>query len=222
MVRGMSRDRNEEQLNALSKEQQQANALIAQKNSELDALATKLSKYLSPQIYHSIFTGAQTVEVAAQRKKLTIFFSDIADFTATADMLESEELTTLLNQYLTEMSAIALEYGATIGSLDSVEQDPAATTEHEITLSALDPDTTYYYAIGDSTELLVGDDGRHFFITHPVPGTVEPTRIWVLGDSGSWVAGLPFFMVIALASFISLLARHLTQYACIQPPPFFY
>jgi len=34
-----------------------------------------------------------------------------------------------------------------------------------------------------------------------------------------WVAGLPFFMVIDLGSFISLLARHFTQYACISSPP---
>jgi hypothetical protein len=30
-----------------------------------------------------------------------------------------------------------------------------------------------------------------------------------------WVAGLPFFIVMALASFISFLVRHLTQYACM-------
>jgi len=107
-------DRNEEQLNALSKEQRKANELIAQKNKELDALATKLSKYLSPQIYHSIFTGAQNVEIASNRKKLTIFFSDVVNFTETTDKLESEELTNLLNRYLTEMTNIALEYGATI------------------------------------------------------------------------------------------------------------
>ncbi len=43
-----------------------------------------------------------------------MFFSDIADFTATTDDLESEELTSLLNHYLTEMSKIALDHGATI------------------------------------------------------------------------------------------------------------
>ena len=32
------------------------------------------------------------------------------------------------------------------------------------------------------------------------------------------VAGLPFFMVMALASFISLLARHFIQYACMASP----
>ena len=107
-------DRNEQQLNAMSQEQRRANEIIAHKNKELEALSNKLSKYLSPQIYHSIFTGAQNVEIASNRKKLTVFFSDIADFTTTTENLESEELTTLLNRYLTEMSRIALECGATV------------------------------------------------------------------------------------------------------------
>ena len=83
-------------------------------NETLEALSSKLSKYLSPQLYQSIFTGDQDVEIASKRKKLSIFFSDIAGFTETTDNLESEELTDVLNHYLTEMSAIALEYGATI------------------------------------------------------------------------------------------------------------
>ncbi len=91
-----------------------AKALVAQKNQMLESLSSKLSKYLSPQLYKSIFSGEKNVEVASQRKKMTIFFSDIAGFTETTDLLESEELTALLNQYLREMSSIALEYGATI------------------------------------------------------------------------------------------------------------
>ena len=93
---------------------EEANKLVTEKNQMLESLSSKLSKYLSPQLYKSIFSGEKNVEVASQRKKLTIFFSDIAGFTETTDLLESEELTSLLNQYLTEMSAIALEYGATI------------------------------------------------------------------------------------------------------------
>ncbi len=91
-----------------------ANRLVTEKNLMLEALSSKLSKYLSPQLYKSIFSGEKNVEVASQRKKLTIFFSDIAGFTETTDLLESEELTSLLNQYLREMSSIALEHGATI------------------------------------------------------------------------------------------------------------
>ena len=87
---------------------------LAATNRKLEGLSQQLSKYLSPQIYASIFSGQQVAEISTQRKKLTIFFSDIADFTQTTDGLESEELTGLLNHYLTEMSEIALGHGATI------------------------------------------------------------------------------------------------------------
>jgi adenylate cyclase len=87
---------------------------LADKSRALEQLSRQLAKYLSPQVYESIFTGEQEVKIASRRKKLTVFFSDIAAFTETTDRLESEDLTRLLNHYLTEMSAIALSYGATI------------------------------------------------------------------------------------------------------------
>ena len=96
-------------------------ALIQGMNRELtdtnDFLATismKIAKYLSPQVYKSIFSGQKDVAIATERKKLTIFFSDIKDFTATAERLQPEELTALLNEYLTEMSGIALAHGGTL------------------------------------------------------------------------------------------------------------
>ena len=104
----------ETNLLAAKQRAEEANKLVTEKNQMLESLSSKLAKYLSPQLYRSIFSGEKTVEVASQRKKLTIFFSDIAGFTETTDLLESEELTSLLNQYLREMSSIALEYGATI------------------------------------------------------------------------------------------------------------
>jgi class 3 adenylate cyclase/PAS domain-containing protein len=87
---------------------------LAEKSAALEALSSKLAKYLAPQVYNSIFTGRQEVRIASQRKKLTICFSDIAGFTETADKMESEVLTQLLNHYLTEMSRIASDHGATI------------------------------------------------------------------------------------------------------------
>jgi class 3 adenylate cyclase/PAS domain-containing protein len=93
---------------------EEAKGLVTEKNQMLEALSSKLSKYLSPQLYQSIFIGEQDVAIASKRKKLTVFFSDIAAFTETTDNLESEELTNVLNHYLTEMSTIALQYGATI------------------------------------------------------------------------------------------------------------
>jgi PAS domain S-box-containing protein len=87
---------------------------LTEKSKALTALSSKLAKYLAPQVYDSIFTGQQDVKIVSKRKKLTVCFSDLVGFTEITDKLESEDLTQLLNHYLTEMSKIALQYGATI------------------------------------------------------------------------------------------------------------
>jgi adenylate cyclase len=83
-------------------------------NEFLSGLSLKISRYLSPQIYKSIFSGEKDVTIHTERKKLTIFFSDIKDFTALTERLQPEQITALLNEYFTEMSKIALYYGGTI------------------------------------------------------------------------------------------------------------
>src|SRR3954464_4532360 len=87
---------------------------LTAKSQALAALSSKLAKYLAPQVYDSIFTGQQDVKIVSKRKKLTVCFSDLVGFTEITDKMESEDLTQLLNHYLTEMSKIALQYGATI------------------------------------------------------------------------------------------------------------
>ena len=109
-----ARKRAEDELREARQRAEDASLLAIEKAEMLESLSTKLSKYLSPQVYSSIFSGQQSVVIEAKRKKLTIFFSDIVGFTSITDVLESEELTGLLNDYLNEMSRIALEYGATI------------------------------------------------------------------------------------------------------------
>jgi adenylate cyclase len=93
---------------------QSMNRELTDANDFLAAISMKIAKYLSPQIYKSIFSGQRDVTIATERKKLTIFFSDIKDFAATTERLQPEDLTALLNEYLTEMSAIALKHGATV------------------------------------------------------------------------------------------------------------
>ncbi len=84
------------------------------KSEELEMISKQLSKYLSPQLYEQIFSGKEQVTIKSTRKKLSMCFSDLVGFTSISDSLESEEITTMLNFYLTEMSKIVLEYGGTI------------------------------------------------------------------------------------------------------------
>ena len=74
----------------------------------------KLSKYFSPQVYDSIFTGELDVNINTTRKNLTIFFSDIKGFTTITEKLEPETLTELITDYLTEMTNIAIDHGGTV------------------------------------------------------------------------------------------------------------
>ena len=99
---------------------QQARALMLAKTQiqnqreQSIALSHKLSKYLSPQVWQSIFTGERDVRLETQRKKLAVFFSDIKGFTELSEEMEPEALTELLNHYFNEMSEVALKYGGTI------------------------------------------------------------------------------------------------------------
>lgn len=109
-----SKDRTDALYRNVLRETEEQSVLLAEKIRMLEALSSKLSKYLAPQVYQSIFSGHQDVSLDTKRKKLTVFFSDLKDFTQITDDLEAEELTALLNEYFTDMSRIALEHGATI------------------------------------------------------------------------------------------------------------
>jgi PAS domain S-box-containing protein len=93
---------------------QVANKSLNEKNDQLKALSGKLAKYLSRQVYDSIFEGRTEVEVKSYRKELTVFFSDIEGFTDLTDRLEAEQISEILNGYLSEMSSIADQCGGTI------------------------------------------------------------------------------------------------------------
>lgn len=78
------------------------------------ALSHQVSKYVAPQVWESIFSGRRQAKLETQRKKLVVFFSDIVGFSSLSEQMEAEAFTDLINQYLTDMSRIALKYGGTI------------------------------------------------------------------------------------------------------------
>lgn len=77
-----------------------------------------------------------------------------------------------------------VRYGTSPANLSSVVTG-GSTSEHEISITGLTPQTTYYYQIEDAAGVLAGPSDAHTWLTHPVPGTVKPIRIWALGDPGT-------------------------------------
>src|SRR5678815_4686297 len=77
-----------------------------------------------------------------------------------------------------------VRYGRELNDISNVVSDANSTTEHEITIDGLPPDTAYLYAVGDGNDL-AGPGNEYWFRTLPVAGTEQPVRIWVIGDAGT-------------------------------------
>lgn len=73
----------------------------------------KLARYLTPTVWKAINEGKEHT-LTTDRKRVTVFFSDIMGFSALSEELEPETLTELLNSYLTEMARIATKHKGTI------------------------------------------------------------------------------------------------------------
>jgi adenylate cyclase len=73
----------------------------------------QLAKYVSPNLREGIESG-KAVKLSSMRKRIVVFFSDIVGFSEIADEMDESSLTQVINDYLTQMSKIALEHGGTI------------------------------------------------------------------------------------------------------------
>ena len=87
---------------------------LKQSHRRLEDLSLKLARYLSRQVYQSIFEGRQDARIGCSRKKLTVFFSDIVGFANQTEGMESEDVTFILNGYLNRMADVVLKHGGTL------------------------------------------------------------------------------------------------------------
>lgn len=78
------------------------------------------SQYLSPAVIDQLIAHPERLQLGGDRRELSIFFSDLQGFTTISESLSPEELTTLLNDYLSAMTDIIQEEG---GTIDKYEGD---------------------------------------------------------------------------------------------------
>ncbi len=58
------------------------------------------------------------------------------------------------------------------------------TTEHEVLLDKLTPNTKYYYTIGSSQQVFEGEESN-YFVTYPNKVVGKKFRFWITGDCGN-------------------------------------
>lgn len=73
-----------------------------------------MGRYVSTNVMEALLSNPSQLALGGVRKKVTILFSDINNFTPTSEKLAPEELMRCLNSYFDEMNAIILKYNGTI------------------------------------------------------------------------------------------------------------
>ncbi|MDH3247168.1 MAG: metallophosphoesterase, partial [Saprospiraceae bacterium] len=78
-----------------------------------------------------------------------------------------------------------LFYGTSQNNLNQNSSDNSPKTDHEITLTGLSSNTTYYYEISNASNVLVPAASELYFKTSPPSGSSASLRAWILGDCGT-------------------------------------
>jgi len=73
------------------------------------------TRYMDPYIVQVLVQSGQQARLGVAKADVTVFFSDIADFTKMAEALEPSVMAALLGEYLEEMSNIIMEHRGIVG-----------------------------------------------------------------------------------------------------------
>jgi len=146
---------------------------LAQMTEQATRANELISRYVAAQVAERILAGDSEEIERHERRKLTVFFSDIRGFTTISERLEPEDLSQILNDYLSEMSHIVDKYGGTIDKFvgDAIMVffgAPAATDDRDHALRAVRmaiemqermetlPERWRSHAIGEAFEVRIG------------------------------------------------------------------
>lgn len=138
---------------------------------------------LAVEVHQENEESAMTLDLAFAATVTLV--TDVLPAVVRAPYLQSGSHTSLTVRWRTDVASLSrVRYGTNLNHLELEANDTLLTTEHEVKLVNLLPETRYYYAVGSPFARLMGGDLNHYFITAPPPGTSRPTRIWVIGDYG--------------------------------------
>ena len=87
---------------------------------ERSFIRNAFSRYVPEKVVDTLISNPHMLKLGGEERIITVLFCDLADFTTISENLPPARLVHLLNQYLTEMTAIILTNG---GIIDKFEGD---------------------------------------------------------------------------------------------------
>lgn len=102
-----------EHLEQVARLNERLEARVEQQMAEL-VRTGELKRFMPHQIAEGLLAGELSPSEGFERRKLTMLFADMVGFTDLSDTLEPEELSDVLNEYLREMTAVAVSHRGTL------------------------------------------------------------------------------------------------------------
>jgi adenylate cyclase len=106
-------DLEKENLEQVARLNRQLEARLEEQMAEL-VRTGELKRFMPHQVAEGLLGGQLSPSEGFERRRLTLLFADMVGFTDLSDALEPEELSEVLNEYLREMTAVAVSHGGTL------------------------------------------------------------------------------------------------------------
>jgi len=81
---------------------------------EKSFIRSAFGHYVSPRVVSQLMQNPDKLSLKGEQKQLTVLFSDIRGFTTISEQLNSEQLSSFMNEYLTIMSNCIISHGGTV------------------------------------------------------------------------------------------------------------
>lgn len=150
--------------------------------------------YQTADLPFTLLTGTNTLAVEihqAGSDSIDLFFDlELSAFPAAyltrGPYLQAGTPNSILIRWRTDAPVDStVRFGTDPEHLAGLASDATPTTNHQVWLTGLRPDTKYYYGVGAGAQRLAGGLDCHF-VTAPLQA--RPTRIWAIGNAGTGTA----------------------------------